>query len=834
MSGELREHGYPVLARLVALRPPKGPPLLVVAARYFFRREIETDRELFQGLAFARLDQLSESQEAGFHALATALDEHAERLEELLDNVLSVVVETHGDVLDIKSELQRQGRQMQELGKAVLQALQQHQLEKRELHPGDSLSLRGDTERQLVKGLVARYRVLPEDERRRLPALLNAVGKLEVAAGDFEAAQRDFQKVATLVPDPKARAEAQHNGYQAALERRAWPEALAALHEAARLDPQRFGPFPLDKFEPERILGAGGFGVAFLCRNRHSGSRVVVKTLRSDTLERNVAEVFREAQVLEELEHPAIIRVRDCDYADAARTRPYVVMDYFPGSTLAEYVEQKGPLSAEHLVELGFRIGEGLQKAHAKGILHRDVKPANLLVRQVPGARGDSAPRWEVKLIDFGLAMRKTALQSTSRSQADRTVTGSSIAGTLDYAAPEQMGRLPNVPVGPYSDVYGFAKTCCYALFRTPQPTFQHWQRIPPSLAELLGHCLAEQPKDRPSDFNAVLHRLSRIQTAAAPVILDAEPAEAVAVAEPVLPATRKGPRSASSVRAPRTVVRSGVPRREWEEEDLPRRTGGVGKVVIVLVSIMVPVMILTLLIYSFHLLQPTGDSSKSATVLNQLGSLNAPALPPPKALSPVELKQAVNDWPTADLARRTEIANNLGATPVDVRFREEVVKDLKMLLPGKDKTSHIAVAKALGRWGTPEIVPDLMEMVANGEWDSDVRFPAMDALVQLKDKRGANAIASRLGDGWDGPKAKEALLAFGTDAEDAVIKLLRSHPANPGEEWLIKPAACEVLKKIGTAKCIPTLEEVARDSNPHINQVARDALNAVKERSGE
>jgi serine/threonine protein kinase len=61
------------------------------------------------------------------------------------------------------------------------------------------------------------------------------------------------------------------------------------------------------------------------------------------------------------------------------------------------------------------------------------------------------------------------------RASLDRTLAGSSIAGTIEYAAPEQMGKLKGVAVGPSSDVYGFGKTCCFALFGTAQPTFQHW-----------------------------------------------------------------------------------------------------------------------------------------------------------------------------------------------------------------------------------------------------------------------------------------------------------------------------------------------------------------------
>ncbi len=136
----------------------------------------------------------------------------------------------------------------------------------------------------------------------------------------------------------------------AALERKAFGEALAALQQAAQLDPERFAPFPLHKFEPVRILGAGGFGVAFLCRNRHSGSGLVIKTLLQEGLDRSVDDVFREARALEEIEHPAIIRLRDCDFADAGQRRPYLVMDYFEGPTLADFIAEQGPVSEAALL----------------------------------------------------------------------------------------------------------------------------------------------------------------------------------------------------------------------------------------------------------------------------------------------------------------------------------------------------------------------------------------------------------------------------------------------------------------------------------------------------
>jgi serine/threonine protein kinase len=514
----LRLQGHGNLAWLVAQKPEQGPPLLVVAVRYFFRREVEIDRELFQGLAFTRLATLSQSQEQGFAALAEALDRQGQRLEDLLLDVHNLLLDVHDDVLDLKAEVQKQGRQVQDVGRAVLEALEQHRLGRREVRPGDSLSIRGDDERELVKALVARYRALPEDQRRQAPALLNALGTLEVAAGEFDAAQRDFQQVAALVAEPAAQAEAHHNTYQATLERRQWPIALAALRRAAQLDARRFAPFPFDKYEAETILGAGGFGVAFRCRHRNSGSRVVVKALRTDGLGREVADVFAEARALEELDHPAVIRLRDCDFAGPGRTRPFLVMDYFDGPTLAEHVERNGPLSPEDLLPVARAIAEGLRAAHGRGVLHRDVKPGNVLVRREPDG-------WRIKLIDFGLALTRDAVADTVRTpgQSARTVVGRSVAGTVDYAPPEQFGRLPGVPVGPYSDVYGFGKTCCHALFQTTQPLPRHFRFLTPALARLLEECLEESPDKRPADFAAVLARLRQAVDESIPTLESAE-----------------------------------------------------------------------------------------------------------------------------------------------------------------------------------------------------------------------------------------------------------------------------------------------------------------------
>jgi hypothetical protein len=177
-------------------------------------------------------------------------------------------------------------------------------------------------------------------------------------------------------------------------------------------------------------------------------------------------------------------------------------MDYFPGQTLEQFIEAHGPLSPAELPGVAVPIARGMQAAHGQGVLHRDLKPANVLVRKEGG-------RWEVKVIDFGLAMRQQSIEtSIAARSAGSTIVGDSVAGTLKYAPPEQLGELRGVPPGPYSDVYAFGKLCCYALFKTTEPTRRQWSAIPAELADVLDRCVEQDLHYRHPDFGPVLQVL--------------------------------------------------------------------------------------------------------------------------------------------------------------------------------------------------------------------------------------------------------------------------------------------------------------------------------------
>jgi len=512
MAVRLEQEGLHRLAELLRLRPgPDATPLLALAVRYFFRREVAGNAELFRGLMYEQVDQLNETMANGFICLADGLrtiDRGLTRMAADLDEILSGLTAVRGDLLDIREEMKKQGSGQESIYGEVLRLSQKlDDLHDRMLQPRDSMSMRSEAEKALVKALVARYRALPEEQRAKLPALLDAIGRLELAAGDYAGALQEFQTLARMPVESATQATGFYQAFLAALEQRNWAAALAAYREAYRIAPDRFGLFPQDRYEPETILGAGGFGIVFLCRHRFSKARIVIKALRTEELDRAMEDVFAEASALEEMDHPSIIRLRDCGFADPHQTRPYLMMDYFEGTPLEDVVRKDGPLPADEVRHLARQIAEGMLAAHDRNILHRDLKPGNVLLKKGPAG-------WVVKVIDFGLALRKQVVHATM-SNADalaQTMLGSSIAGTLDYAAPEQMGKLPGHRITPASDVFGFGRTVCFALFKTPTPQLRHWKSLKDdALIEMLEGCIEEDPAARLKTFKAVLDKLAQV-----------------------------------------------------------------------------------------------------------------------------------------------------------------------------------------------------------------------------------------------------------------------------------------------------------------------------------
>ena len=209
---------------------------------------------------------------------------------------------------------------------------------------------------------------------------------------------------------------------------------------------------------------------------------------------------------------------RDQDFAiQHSRLRPYFVLEYFAGETLDQYLRREKTIPVNGFLPLARQIAEAVHAAHQARIFHRDLKPANVMVRLLSeGATVDDAWTWDVRVIDFGLAVRVQSIRASIAVPASlRSTREKSIAGTIKYAAPEQMGELPGVEVGPYSDVYAFGKTCLELLFQTTEPKGWHWKGLPAEirdpLQELLERCTAPALAERYSNFAPVLTMLTEL-----------------------------------------------------------------------------------------------------------------------------------------------------------------------------------------------------------------------------------------------------------------------------------------------------------------------------------
>ena len=558
LAAAVQAEGFRALGWMLNQPAAAGDSVVVVAVQFFFRREVENNPKLASGLQMTAVQTLGESQAEAFHNLGSSLDRFEERVDALLAEAREMILSA---VADLKATVEKgQGQAHAKLDSMhedlinlrgrMDQLLERLDLLNKPVQPRHSLSIQNDRERQLVKEILQQYRGLPEDTRRQQPEVGSKMGKLLMAAGEYQSAEQLFTHSARTASSESARAEAHHDTYRAALEQRQFSVALRELLQASAIDPERFSLFPQDRYEAERILGAGGFGVTLLCKHRLSGGRVAIKSLTMEDLASDGATVLSEANILEQLHHPSIVGVRDCGYADRQQKRPYIIMEYFEGRTLEEHVQADGPLPLGETLAVARLIAQGLQAAHAKHLLHRDIKPANVLLRKDDG-------QWEVRIIDFGLALKDELLVRTgSTARRGKTIVGNSISGTIDFAAPEQLGKLPGVRVGAPADVYGFGRTLNFALFGIPEVTLHQYRKLPPAVADFLSHLVQPRPEDRPQTFTDVLRALKEAggESRSAP---NRDVSDAIPVA-------KSRPSTAE--------VRKVLVEPEREEEDRPRR----------------------------------------------------------------------------------------------------------------------------------------------------------------------------------------------------------------------------------------------------------------------
>ncbi len=246
--------------------------------------------------------------------------------------------------------------------------------------------------------------------------------------------------------------------------------------------------FSADRFEVLERLGEGGMGVVYLARDVRLGRLVALKRLGrdEDASRRGVARFLKEAQAVAALSHPGILSIHEL--AEDAEG-PYLVLELAEGGDLASRVRAQGALAATEAVRVIREVAQALAYAHGKGIVHRDVKPHNILV----------ASDGRVKLADFGLA------RLPSEDELSRTGVG---MGTLAYMAPEQ--RVDAKHVDWRADIYALGKTL-YHLVSGEVPDSVDLEAVPEPLRDILRRCLKSKPDERYASVAELLADLDLI-----------------------------------------------------------------------------------------------------------------------------------------------------------------------------------------------------------------------------------------------------------------------------------------------------------------------------------
>jgi len=259
-----------------------------------------------------------------------------------------------------------------------------------------------------------------------------------------------------------------------------------------------------DTYELDQGIASGGMGEIYRGHNIQTGSVYAIKMIRSDFAETDGAMTMflREAGALNDLFHEAIVRYFAFS-VDPTLRRPYMVMEFVTGRSLSEIVKS-GPMDYEDVRILGMRLAAGLQVAHDRGIIHRDIAPDNILVPD-----GDVS---RAKIIDFGIARQTQA--------ADGTIIGDGFAGKYNYVSPEQLGMFGG-DVGAASDIYSLGLLLVEALAgrslnmrgnqfevidkRRTVPDLRH---IDVRMQPLLTEMLQPDPADRPGSMTEVAAKL--------------------------------------------------------------------------------------------------------------------------------------------------------------------------------------------------------------------------------------------------------------------------------------------------------------------------------------
>jgi len=262
--------------------------------------------------------------------------------------------------------------------------------------------------------------------------------------------------------------------------------------------------FELAGYRIESVIGRGGMAVVYRAEDTRLGRKVALKVL-TPVLAHNEQfqqRFIRESRLAASLDHPNIVPIYEAGESDG---QLFIAMRYVAGSDLKVLLSQEGGLPLARLLRIFVQIGDALDAAHELGLVHRDVKPGNILVASIQEHSGHGYSD-HVYLTDFGLTKRTTSLSGAL------TGTGHFL-GTVDYVSPEQ---IQGAPVGPGTDIYALgcvlfecltgqlpfrrdddAALLWAHLVEAPPPVTGVRPELPPAVDDVVARAMAKAPEDR-------------------------------------------------------------------------------------------------------------------------------------------------------------------------------------------------------------------------------------------------------------------------------------------------------------------------------------------------
>ncbi len=301
-----------------------------------------------------------------------------------------------------------------------------------------------------------------------------------------------------------------------------------------------------DRYELVELLGSGGMAEVYLARDGVLDRNVALKVLRKQYADdEEFVERFRqEAKSAAKLSHPNIVSIYDQGRSEDGAY--YMAMEYVPGETLKDRIREEGALSPAEATRIVLQVAGALQAAHERGVIHRDIKPQNVLLTE----KGDA------KVTDFGIARAVSAVTRMTRTGV--------VLGTAGYMSPEQARGEPG---GPASDLYSLGvvlyemltgnlpyeaeSALVQAIKHISEPPSSPREanpEVPEALDALTVRLLAKDPEERYPSAAALAEDLERVRTGLPPAAAFSEKTDPVTAP---LPSSPEGRTRGTAVRPP-------------------------------------------------------------------------------------------------------------------------------------------------------------------------------------------------------------------------------------------------------------------------------------------